>query len=55
MDPRELTLLISAAANSLYEALPAAQLAVLAAIFTQLGDTLTTLAAQAELLEGGKN
>lgn len=55
MDPRELTLLISAVANSLYETLPAARLAVLAAIFTQLGDTLTTLAAQAEFLEDGNN
>lgn len=52
MDPRELTLFISAIANSLYETLPPAQLAVLAAILTQLGDTLTTLAAQADFLEG---
>ena len=52
MDPRELTLLISALANGLYETLPPAQLAVLAAILTQLGDTLATLAAQKEFLEG---
>ena len=50
MDPRELTLLVSAVANSLYDCLPAEQLAVLAALFNQLGDTLVTLAAQAELL-----
>ena len=55
MDPRELTLLISAAANSLYETLPPAQLAVLAAVLTQLGDTLATLAAQAEFLENRNN
>lgn len=53
MDPRELTLLISALANGLYEALPPAQLAVLAAVLTQLGDTLATLAAQTEFLEDG--
>lgn len=53
MDPRELTLFISAIANSLYETLPSAQLAVLAAVLTQLGDTLATLAAQAEFLEDG--
>lgn len=51
MDPRELTLLVTATANSLYDCVPAAQLALLAAAFTQLGDTLETLAAQAALLE----
>ena len=51
MDPRELALFVSAVANGLYECVPAAQLAVLAAIFNQLGDTLETLAAQAEFLE----
>lgn len=50
MDPRELTLLVAAVANSLYECLSAAQLAVLAAVFNQLGDTLETLAAQAAAL-----
>lgn len=53
MDPRELTLFVTATANSLYDTLPPAQLAVLAAVFTQLGDTLETLAAQAALLEAG--
>ena len=52
MDPRELTLMISAIANSLYETLPPARLAVLAAVFTQLGDTLETLAAQSAFLQG---
>lgn len=51
MNPQELSLFISAVANSLYECVPPAQLAVLAAMFTQLGDTLETLAAQAEALE----
>ena len=54
MDPRELTLFVTATANSLYERLPPARLAVLAAVFTQLGDTLQTLAAQAALLEAGR-
>lgn len=51
MDPRELTLLVSAVANTLYGCMEAGELAVLAAVFTQLGDTLETLAAQALLLE----
>lgn len=53
MEPRELTLFISAVANSLYETLPADRLAVLAAVFTQLGDTLETLAAQSAWLGRG--
>lgn len=52
MDPRELTLFVSAAANVLYECLPPKELAVLAAVFNQLGDTLETLTVQAALLEG---
>lgn len=51
MDPRELTVLVTAAANSLYGCLSAPELAVLAAVFNQLGDTLETLAAQKSLLE----
>lgn len=51
VDPQELTLFISAAANALYENMGAEELAVLAAVFNQLGDTLETLAAQAELLQ----
>ena len=52
MDPRELTVIVTAVANSLYDCVAAPELAVLAAVFTQLGDTLETLAAQKELLEG---
>ena len=51
MDPRELTAMVTAAANVLYSRLAAPELAVLAAVFTQLGDTLETLAAQKALLE----
>lgn len=51
MDPRELTLFVSATANGLYESLPLEEVAVLAAVFTQLGDTLETLVAQAALNE----
>ena len=52
MDPRELTLLVTGVANGLYAQMPALELAVWAAVFTQLGDTLETLAAQKALLEG---
>lgn len=51
MDPRELTLLVTAAANWLFDRFPAEQLAVAASAFVQLGDTLATLAAQKALLE----
>lgn len=54
MDPRELTLLVTGVANGLYESMPSLELAVLAAVFTQLGDTLETLAAQKALLEGAE-
>ena len=39
MNPQELTALVTAAANGLYGCLTAPELAVLAAVFTQLGDT----------------
>ena len=52
MDPRELTLFVTAVANGLYDSLPPLELALLAAVFNQLGDTLETLAAQKALLEG---
>ena len=52
VDPRELVLLVTGTANALYDSLPAEDLAVLAAVLTQLGDTLATLAAQKERLEG---
>ena len=51
MDPRELTALVTAVANGLYGCMDSLELAVLAAVFTQLGDTLETLAAQKSLLE----
>ncbi|MBD5162607.1 MAG: hypothetical protein HDT14_11500 [Oscillibacter sp.] len=50
MNPRELSLFVTAAANCLYECLPAEQLPVAAAVFSQLGDTLMTMSAQAEFL-----
>ena len=52
MDPRELTLFVTAVANGLCDSLPPLELALLAAVFNQLGDTLETLAAQKALLEG---
>lgn len=51
MDPRELSLFVVAIANCLYECLSAEQLPVVAAVFSQLGDTLVTISAQAEFLE----
>ena len=49
MTPQELTLLVTAVANSLYGCMSALELAVLASVFNQLGDTLETLAAQKAL------
>ncbi len=49
MDPRELTALVTAVSNALYSAMSASELAVLAAVFVQLGDTL---AAQEARLAG---
>ena len=54
MDPRELTLFVTAVANGLYDSLPPLELALLAAVFNQLGDTIETLAAQKALLEGAE-
>ncbi len=51
MDPRELSLLVTAVANAMYGCMSPLELAVLSSVFCQLGDTLETLAAQAELLE----
>ena len=51
MDPRELTVLVTGIANSMFSCMDADKLAVWAAVFTQLGDTLDTLAAQKELLQ----
>lgn len=55
MDPRELTFLVSAVANALYDCVSEDELAVLAAAFSQLGDALATLAAQAQLLQNRRN
>ena len=41
----EISLLVTALANNIYESFSPTELAVLAAVFTQLGDTLVTLAA----------
>ena len=49
--PQELTVAVTAAANALYDQFDAEELAVLSAVFTQLGDTLITLAAQKALLK----
>lgn len=49
MNPQELTLLVTAVANSLYCSMSAPELAVLASVLNQLGDTLGTLAAQKAL------
>ncbi len=54
MSPQELSLFVTGVANALFEAVGAEELAVLAAMFTQLGDTLETLAAQREFLESKK-
>lgn len=54
MDPRELTVLVTAVANALYGCLSPGDLAVMAAVFTQLGDTLETLAVQKERLEDAR-
>lgn len=51
VNPQELAVLITAAANALYESVPAQELAVVAAVLVQLGDTLGAMAAQAALLE----
>lgn len=52
MDPRELTALVTAAANAIYQCMSPEETAVLAAVFNQLGDTLETLSAQETLLRG---
>lgn len=46
MNPCELTASVTAAANMLSCGRSADEIALLAAIFTQLGDTLATVAAQ---------
>lgn len=51
MDPRELTLIVTGIANSLYGAICKEELSVLAAAFVQLGDTLATMLAQSDYIE----
>ena len=48
--PQELSAAVTAAANVLYERLSEQELAVLAAVLVQLGDTLVTMAAQKALV-----
>jgi hypothetical protein len=47
----ELTVTITALANALNKKFTAQELSLLAAIFTQLGDTLATISAQRSLCE----
>lgn len=49
MNPCELTLMITAAANALAENLTDEELSILSAFLTQLGDTLMTIYTQREL------
>lgn len=49
MNPCELTVSVSALANAIACKLDADELALAAAVFTQLGDTLATIAVQREL------
>lgn len=51
MNPCELTAAITAIANLLASSLTSGQLSLLAAVLTQLGDTLGTIAAQRALCE----
>lgn len=55
MCPNQLTAAITAAAAVLAENRSAEEIALLAAVFTQLGDTLTTIAAQQAICAGQKN
>ena len=54
MHSLELTALITAAANSLALKMSDAELALLAGIFVQLGDTLATITAERALAEARK-
>lgn len=51
MNTLELTLAITATANALAEGLSPVEMALLAGIFVQLGDTLATIAAKEALTE----
>jgi len=52
MDPCQLTLSITAAANALAGRLTNDELELLGAVFTQLGDTLETIAARRSICAG---
>ncbi len=49
--PGQITAAVTAAANYLAQQFSSEELAVLAAVFVQLGDTLATILAQQDLLE----
>lgn len=49
--PGQITAAVTAAANYLSQQFTADELALLAAVFVQLGDTLATILAQRDLLE----
>ena len=51
MDPLELTAAITALANAIACKLSASEIALVASLFVQLGDTLATIAAQQALQE----
>ena len=51
MNSLELTAAITAAANIMAQGLSAAELALLAGVFVQLGDTLATIAAKEALID----
>lgn len=55
MCPNQLTATITAAAAVLAENRSAQEITLLAAVFTQLGDTLNTIAAQQAICAGQKN
>lgn len=52
MNPCELTASITAIANALACRLSTDELSLLGAVFTQLGDTLTTIATQKNICQG---
>lgn len=55
MNPSAITAFVTAAANTLSGCYTESELAVLAAVFTQLGDTLTTLLAAGALCGNKQN
>lgn len=55
MNPCELTASVTALANVIACKLDDDELAVMAAVFTQLGDTLATIAVQRQLCEKAAN